>query len=102
MPQLLFKELPSFSGLARLYLALIDAFIAVANWLCSLVVVICSPFLLKSLHLAWQVKQSALGGHRSSRMPMPTHINGRPVKTGSWLQEEDDLLAEWQSKLGNR
>jgi hypothetical protein len=33
---------------------------------------------------------------------MPTHINGRPVKTGSWLQEEDDLLAEWQSKLGNR
>ena len=33
---------------------------------------------------------------------MPTHINGRPVKTGSWLQEEDDLLAEWQAKLGNR
>ena len=33
---------------------------------------------------------------------MPTHINGRPVKTGSWVQEEDDLLSEWQAKLGNR
>ncbi len=35
-------------------------------------------------------------------MPMPTHINGRPVKTGSWTPEEDDLLAEWQAKVGNR
>jgi hypothetical protein len=33
---------------------------------------------------------------------MPTHINGRPVKTGSWTPDEDELLAEWQAKLGNR
>lgn len=35
-------------------------------------------------------------------MPMPTHINGRPVKTGQWTDAEDALLAEWQGKLGNR
>jgi len=33
---------------------------------------------------------------------MPTHINGRPVKTGQWTDAEDALLAEWQGKLGNR
>ena len=33
---------------------------------------------------------------------MPTHINGRPVKTGQWTDAEDALLAEWQAKLGNR
>lgn len=33
---------------------------------------------------------------------MPTHINGRPVKTGQWTDAEDTLLAEWQAKLGNR
>ena len=33
---------------------------------------------------------------------MPTHVNGRPVKTGAWTQEEDDLLAQWQAELGNR
>ncbi|KAK9846618.1 hypothetical protein WJX81_007698 [Elliptochloris bilobata] len=36
------------------------------------------------------------------KMPMPTHINGRPVKTGQWTDAEDALLAEWQGKLGNR
>ena len=35
-------------------------------------------------------------------MPMPTYINERPVKTGCWTEREDDLLAEWQSKYGNR
>ena len=35
-------------------------------------------------------------------MPMPTHVNGRPVKTGAWTQEEDDVLALWQGELGNR
>ena len=35
-------------------------------------------------------------------MPMPTHINGKPVKTGSWTPAEDKLLGEWQGKLGNR
>ena len=38
----------------------------------------------------------------AGRMPMPTHINGRPVKTGQWTDAEDALLAEWQAKLGNR
>ena len=37
-----------------------------------------------------------------SRMPMPTHVNGKPVKTGSWTLQEDKLLGEWQAKLGNR
>ncbi|KAK9820139.1 hypothetical protein WJX72_006542 [[Myrmecia] bisecta] len=35
-------------------------------------------------------------------MPMPTTVNGKPVKTGSWTVEEDRLLAEWQGKVGNR
>ncbi|KAK9867627.1 hypothetical protein WJX84_006104 [Apatococcus fuscideae] len=35
-------------------------------------------------------------------MPMPTTVNGRPVKTGSWTPQEDKLLADWQAKLGNR
>lgn len=33
---------------------------------------------------------------------MPTHVNGKPVKTGSWTAQEDKLLGEWQAKLGNR
>lgn len=35
-------------------------------------------------------------------MPMPTMVNGRPVRTGSWEPAEDQALAEWQAKLGNR
>ena len=35
-------------------------------------------------------------------MPMPTYVNERLVKTGCWTEREDDLLAEWQSKYGNR
>eukprot|EP00884_Botryococcus_braunii_P013629 jgi/Botrbrau1/22267/Bobra.0138s0027.1 len=35
-------------------------------------------------------------------MPMPTHINGKPVRTGAWTSQEDKLLSEWQAKLGNR
>lgn len=33
---------------------------------------------------------------------MPTYINERPVKTGCWTDREDELLAEWQGKYGNR
>lgn len=33
---------------------------------------------------------------------MPKYVNGKAVKTGSWTPEEDNLLAEWQAKLGNR
>ena len=35
-------------------------------------------------------------------MPMPTYVNERPVKTGCWTEREDELLAEWQGKYGNR
>ena len=35
-------------------------------------------------------------------MPMPSHVNGKPVKTGSWTVQEDKLLADWQRKYGNR
>jgi hypothetical protein len=35
-------------------------------------------------------------------MPMPTHINGKPVRTGAWTAQEDKLLSEWQAKLGNK
>ena len=35
-------------------------------------------------------------------MPMPSHVNGKPVKTGSWTAVEDKLLGEWQGKFGNR
>lgn len=33
---------------------------------------------------------------------MPAYINQRPVKTGCWTDREDELLAEWQGKYGNR
>ena len=33
---------------------------------------------------------------------MPTYINERPVKTGCWTDREDELLAEWQGRYGNR
>ena len=32
---------------------------------------------------------------------MPVSV-GRHTKTGSWTAGEDDLLAEWQSKVGNK
>jgi hypothetical protein len=35
-------------------------------------------------------------------MPMPTTVNGLPVRTGSWEPAEDRALAEWQAQLGNR
>ena len=35
-------------------------------------------------------------------MPMPTTVNGLPVRTGSWEPAEDRALAEWQGQLGNR
>lgn len=35
-------------------------------------------------------------------MPMPSYVNERPVKTGCWTEREDELLAEWQGKYGNR
>ncbi|DBB07177.1 TPA: hypothetical protein ACH3X1_011744 [Trebouxia sp. C0004] len=35
-------------------------------------------------------------------MPMPTYVNERPVKTGCWTEREDELLAEWQGRYGNR
>lgn len=33
---------------------------------------------------------------------MPPYVNERPVKTGCWTDREDELLAEWQGKYGNR
>ena len=35
-------------------------------------------------------------------MPMPDTVNGLPLKPGSWESHEDDLLATFQLKLGNR
>lgn len=35
-------------------------------------------------------------------MPMPTTVNGLPVRTGSWEPVEDRALADWQAQLGNR
>jgi hypothetical protein len=35
-------------------------------------------------------------------MPMPTTVNGLPVRTGSWEPAEDRALADWQAQLGNR
>lgn len=38
----------------------------------------------------------------TSKMPMPTHINGLPVKTGAWEPLEDEMLCKLQGELGNR
>lgn len=35
-------------------------------------------------------------------MPMPSHINGLPVKTGAWEPSEDEALCRLQGELGNR
>jgi hypothetical protein len=35
-------------------------------------------------------------------MPMPTTVNGLPVRTGSWEPAEDRALADWQAQLGNK
>ena len=53
--------------------------------------------------LYWAVSKQLLQCRATcAAMPMPTHVNGKAVKTGSWTPHEDSLLAEWQSILGNR